>query len=166
MTAALAERFDDVLAVDVSPAMLARAQGAVSARNVTFSLVSGDRLDGVPGGIADAVVCYLVLQHLPSSAAVRRYLHEFARVLAPTGEAFLQIPIIGGARGRLWRAARAPAVILARRPDRRRAFRGFRLAGAELTRALAQAHLRVVAEDEGPSPYRYCRDRFLRLVRE
>src|SRR5689334_21827034 len=79
MTATLAERFDRVIAVDVSPAMIERARAAVSEPNVEFGVVSGDRLDGVDSGIADAVVCYLVLQHLPSRATVKSYLAEFAR---------------------------------------------------------------------------------------
>ena len=66
MTGALAERFDRVLALDVSPAMLEQARAHVTAANVTFLAVPGDRLEGVDDGSADAVVCYLVLQHLPS----------------------------------------------------------------------------------------------------
>jgi hypothetical protein len=34
-------------------------------------------------------VCYLVLQHLPIRRLVVGYLAEFARVLAPEGEAFV-----------------------------------------------------------------------------
>src|SRR5205085_2653776 len=63
MTDALAERFDRVLALDVSPAMLDQARKAVQASNVEFRLVSGAQLDSLDDGIADAVVCYLVLQH-------------------------------------------------------------------------------------------------------
>jgi SAM-dependent methyltransferase len=165
MTGALAERFDEVLALDVSPAMLERARNAVTAPNVTFLLVSGDQLDGLDQGIADAVICYLVLQHLPSRAVVLAYLREFARVLAPGGEAFVQLPVLNGSAGRLWRALRTPFVPFGRRPDRGAAFRGVRLTAAELDRGLAAAELRVLATDEGPSAYRFCRDRFLRLTR-
>ena len=164
MTGALAERFDEVVAVDVSPAMLAQAQANVTAPNVTFRPVSGERLDGVEDRSADALVCYLVLQHLPSRSVVESYLGEFARVLAPRGEAFVQVPVLGAA-GRVWRALRRPLVAVARRPDRGAAFRGFRLTRAELDRALSAARLRVLAEDEGPSAYRFSRDRFLRLAR-
>jgi SAM-dependent methyltransferase len=165
MTGALAERFDRVLALDVSPAMLEQARAAVAAPNVTFQSVAGDLLDGVEDGIADALVCYLVLQHLPSAAVVRSYLHEFARVLAPAGEAFVQVPVLEGVSGRLRRAVRTPLLRLSRRPEHGAAFRGFRLTRHELDAALAQAGLRVAAEDEGPSAYRNCRDRFLRLAR-
>ncbi len=165
MTGALAERFDRVLALDVSPAMLDQARANVAAPNVKFQLVSGDQLDGLDHGIADAVVCYLVLQHLPARRVIESYLREFARVLAPHGGAFVQVPVLGSA-GRLWRAVRRPLVAVARRPERSAAFRGFRLTRRELDRALADAGLRVLAEDEGPSAYRFSRDRFLRLARE
>jgi SAM-dependent methyltransferase len=165
MTGALAERFDRVIAVDVSPAMLDRARARVAADNVTFMLVSGERLDGLDDIVADALVCYLVLQHLPSRKVVASYLREFARVLAPFGEAFVQVPVLGGVLGRAWRAARNPLVRLSRRPDRAAAFRGFRLTRAELDRELPAAGLRVLAADEGPSAYRFSRDRFLRLAR-
>src|SRR5260221_2917463 len=157
MTGALAERFDEVLALDVSPAMLERARANVAAPNVTFQLVSGERLDGIDQGSADALVCYLVLQHLPSARVVRSYLLEFGRVLAPTGEAFAQVPVLGGLAGRAWRAVRGPLVRLARKPDHGAAFPGYRLTPRELDDALARAGLPVLAQDEGPSPYRFRR---------
>jgi ubiquinone/menaquinone biosynthesis C-methylase UbiE len=169
MTRALAERFDRVLALDVSPAMLARARAAVDAPNVEFGEVSGARLDGVADGAAGTLVCYLVLQHLPSRAAVAAYLREFARVLAPAGTAFVQLPVLDpGLRPRLWRAARTVAVPLlaraSRDPQRAAAFRGYRLTAEELESGLAAAGLRVTARDEGPdAPYRWSRDVFLRL---
>jgi len=161
MTGALAERFDQVVAVDVSPAMLERARAAVSAPNVSFVAVSGERLDGVEDGSADTLVCYLVLQHLPDREVVEAYLREFARVLAPGGAAYVQVPVLGRA-GRLWRG---PLIALGRRPETGAAFRGFRLTRRELDRGLAAAGLKVAAEDEGPSAYRFSRDRFLRLTR-
>jgi ubiquinone/menaquinone biosynthesis C-methylase UbiE len=171
MTSLLAERFDRVVALDVSPAMLARAHEAVTAPNVVFRATGGERLDGVEDGSADVLVCYLVLQHLPSREAILRYLREFGRVLGPAGEAFVQLPVLEpGIRPRLWRAARNRALPVTERlssdPSRSAAFRGFRLSERELAGGLAMAGVRVVATDEGPdAPYRYSRDRFLRLVR-
>jgi SAM-dependent methyltransferase len=164
MTGALAERFDRVLAVDVSPAMLEQASEAVQAPNVRFVAVPGERLDGVDDAIADTLICYLVLQHLPARAVVEGYLAEFARILAPGGEAYVQIPVVGAA-GHVWRSFRRPFVALGRRPETGAAFRGSRLTRGELDRALAAAGLVVAAEDEGPSAYRFSRDRFLRLAR-
>lgn len=162
MTDALAERFDRVVAVDVSPAMLTLAQEAVAAPNVEFRLVSGDRLDGVDSDSADVAVCYLVLQHLPRRSLVRAYLVELGRVLRPGGEAFVQLPVLdAGVVPRLWRALRTPAARLST-PE----LRGVRLTEAEVARAIASAGLHVRARDTGPdSPYRFSGDVFLRLVR-
>jgi ubiquinone/menaquinone biosynthesis C-methylase UbiE len=169
MTAALAERFDRVVAVDVSPAMLEQARAAVPHHRVEFRAVSGERLDGVPDASADVLVCYLVLQHLPTRAAVLRNLAEFGRVLAPGGEAFVQLPVLEhGVQARAWRAIRSMLVPVTGvfGPTHRREFRGFRLTRAELDAGLASAGLRVRAIATGPdAPYRYSRDLFLRLTR-
>jgi trans-aconitate methyltransferase len=102
MTAALAERFDRVLALDVSPAMLERARVAVPDQRVEFRAVSGDRLDGVDDAIADVLVCYLVLQHLPSRTAVLAYLAEFAGFWSRAGKPLCscRCSTTGCARGR------------------------------------------------------------------
>lgn len=171
MTGALAERFDRVVAVDVSEGMLERARAAVEAANVDFRLVSGDRLDSVEDGVAETLVCYLVLQHLPDVRVVTRYLAEFARALSPGGSAFVQLPVLReGIRPRAWRLARTvavPAASLFRRGiTERPAYRGTRLTEAELQRGLANAGLRSAERDESAaSPYRYAREVFLRLER-
>jgi SAM-dependent methyltransferase len=171
MTGLLARRFERVIAVDVSPGMLDRARAAVDARNVDFRLVSGSRLDTVADAEADVVLCYLVLQHLPSRAVVASYLAEFGRVLKPGGKAFVQLPVLRrGVVPHSWRAARGLAVPVTSRlrggVTGRAAYRGFRLTEPELERALAGAALRVAARDESPtSPYRYAREVFLRLER-
>jgi SAM-dependent methyltransferase len=162
MTGALATRFDAVVALDVSPQMIARAREEVTAPNVEFREVSGRRLDGVADGTADAAVCYLVLQHLPARRLVQAYVSELARVLRPGGEAFVQLPVLdGGLVPRLWRAVRTPVARLSR-PE----LRGVRLTRSELDQAIAGAALTVVATDVGPdSPYRLSTDLFLRLRR-
>ncbi len=169
MTAALAQRFDRVVAVDVSPEMLAQARRNVAADNVEFRPVPGDTLSGIDDSIADVLVCYLVLQHLPTRAVVLSYLEEFARVLKTTGEAFVQLPVLeSGIRARAWRAFRSALVPLTsfRGPTSAAAFRGFRLTRPELDRGLEQAALHVIATDTGPhAPYRFAEDVFLRLVR-
>jgi SAM-dependent methyltransferase len=168
MTAALAERFERVVAVDVSHAMVERARASVPDPKVDFRVVSGERLDGVESGVADALVCYLVLQHLPTRAAVVAYLAEFARVLAASGQAFIQVPVlVDGWRPRAWRAARSAVVPLTSLgPTRRPEFRGFRLTRDELDQGLDRAGLRIVSSDIGPdAPYRFSHDLFLRLTR-
>lgn len=171
MTGALAERFDRVVAVDVSPAMLDRARAAVPAANVELRPVSGGLLETVERGAADVAVCYLVLQHLPSRQVVRSYICELGRILRPGGEAFLQLPVLRpGLRPRAWRVARSLAVPVLERlssdPERAAAFRGTRLTDSELEDALAAAGLRVRRRGFGPdAPYRHSRDVFLRLER-
>jgi ubiquinone/menaquinone biosynthesis C-methylase UbiE len=168
MTKHLARRFDCVIAVDVSPAMLAQARANVGDAHVEFRTVDGDKLDSIDDGIADVVVCYLVLQHLPSGEAVVRYFAEFARVLKPHGQAYVQLPVLDdGVRPRAWRAFRSLLVPVTafRGPTSSSAFRGFRLTARELHDALARARLRVVTRTTEASPYRYSRDVFLRLER-
>ena len=115
MTAPLAERFDRVVAVDVSSRMLDLAQAAVAASNVEFVHVSGSSLEPLDAGLADVLVCYLVLQHLPSNKLISAYLREFARLLAPQGRAFVQLPVLGGGwRAHAWRLLRSLAAFCAR----------------------------------------------------
>ncbi len=171
MTSALAERFERVIAVDVSPAMLELARDRVDAPNVELRLVSGERLDSVEDRIANTVLCYLVLQHLPARRLVLAYLRELARVLDPSGRAFVQLPVLrAGASPRVWRAARSVALPIASRfrtgVTGQPAYRGFRLTERELAAGIAAAGLDVTARDEdATSPYRYAREVFLRLER-
>ena len=171
MTDLLAERFDRVVAVDVSAKMLDQARQRVRAANAEFRAVSGQSLDTVEDGIADTLVCYLVLQHLPERRLVLRYLDELSRVLAPRGAAFVQLPVLdNGLCPRVWRHARSVAVPLAavvhRRVTGSPAYRGTRLTEDELGAGLAHAGLRAAARDESPaSPYRYSHEVFLRLER-
>ena len=172
MTGFLAERFDRVAAVDVSPRMLELARSNVSSRNVEFVLVPGGGLDPLEDDVADVVLCYLVLQHLPGRDMIASHLREFARVLAPAGRAFVQLPVlVPGLRPRGWRAARGAALPLVAGVRRgvveRPEYRGFRLTGGELEEDLAAARLRVTARDESAqSPYRYAHEVFLRLEKE
>lgn len=167
ITRHLVDRFDRVLALDVSPAMLEQAEA--NAPTAEFRLVAGEGLDGVDDSVADVLVCYLVLQHLPRRELVVHFLAEFARVLKPTGEAFVQLPILDpGVPARAWRALRSALVPLTqfRGPTSTAAFRGYRLAADELERGVVAARLRVVARDTGPdAPYRFSHDVFLRLGR-
>jgi SAM-dependent methyltransferase len=169
MTGLLAARFERVVAVDVSPEMLELARSRVEATNVDFRAVGGERLDTVESGSADVLVCYLVLQHLPSRDAVTRYLAEFGRVLAPAGRAFIQIPVMTpGLRSSAWRALRRVLLPLETRVrgdvSSQAAYRGTRLDDRELDAALTAAGLGVAARDESAgSPYRYAREVFLRL---
>jgi SAM-dependent methyltransferase len=86
LTRVLAKRAAHVTAVDVSPAMLARAHDLnPQLTNVTWLLGDGESLEGIPDGTVDAVVSHVVLQHIPSAKVQLGYVAEFARVLRPGG---------------------------------------------------------------------------------
>jgi ubiquinone/menaquinone biosynthesis C-methylase UbiE len=172
MTVELAKQFDQLLVADVSPAMVEQARAAVDgagATGVEFVVVPGARLDGLPDDWGDVLVCYLVLQHLPSKRHVFSYFSEFARVLAPGGEAFVQLPVLTPSlRARAWRRIRHSAVLaaarLARAPRAQPSYKGFRLTSVELQRALEASGLETVRADrDDTSSYRFSREVFLRL---
>lgn len=173
MTGELARRFREVVAVDVSPAMLEQAREHVRASNVRFALTGG-LLDGIPDTSADIAVCFGVIQHLPTRRDVVRLFSEIARVLRPSGEALLQLPVLdGGLRPRAWRLRRSARLHLlpARTFESSPAYRGTRLTAAELDAALAAARLTVVRRVDGDddptlnSRYPYAQDTRLRVSR-
>jgi len=82
-----------VNAVDVSPEVLKLAKARLKdVKNVTFTLVNDDcLLSNYEDSRFDAVISFLVLQHLDKEDAFR-YLTEFNRVLRPHGFCLLQFP--------------------------------------------------------------------------
>jgi SAM-dependent methyltransferase len=82
---ALAERFDRVIGVDISPEMVARASRLVTDPRISFIVGSGSTLDGVSEGSADLVLSFTVFQHIPKVKTIERYLLEAGRVLRPGG---------------------------------------------------------------------------------
>lgn len=86
LTRVLARRAAHVVAVDVSPEMLTRAQELNPALdNVEWVLGDGASLAGIEDASVDAVVSHVVLQHIPSAEVQLGYVREFARILAPGG---------------------------------------------------------------------------------
>ncbi len=86
MTRWFAAAFGHVDAVDVSPAMLERARERLrGCGNVGLHQGSGYDLAGLPDSAYDLVFSYIVFQHIPSRAAIDRYVAEAARVLRPGG---------------------------------------------------------------------------------
>lgn len=168
MTAELARRWPEVLALDVSPEMLARAQ-THDLEGVRFALISGERLDGVPDRCASTLICYGVLQHIPTRRLLRTLLAEFGRALAPDGEAIVQLPVLrSGLRPWLWRLIRS-LKIRAATPHRSdfteaRAYRGARLNEHDLENALRNAGLRVQARGELPTHFKFAANATLLLV--
>jgi SAM-dependent methyltransferase len=109
LTQALADHFDEVWGVDIAPSMIDGARRLDR---------SGGRCRYVVNGTADLasfedasfgfILSLIVLQHLDPDY-IRRYLHEFIRLLAPTGLLVFQLP-----------AERAPnPIVKPRRPWRR-----------------------------------------------
>jgi len=92
MTSRLAELYGAVIALDVSPEMLAKARDALSGHhNIRYVLGGGTDLAEIESGSVDAVFSYIVLQHVPTVAGQLNYFRETRRVLRPAGVAAIQI---------------------------------------------------------------------------
>jgi SAM-dependent methyltransferase len=129
MTHRFAELYGRVIALDVSDEMLLLGQSNLSdVGNVEWVLGSGADLAVIPDCSVDNVFSYITLQHVPSTAAVLRYLEEAGRVLRPGGHGALQVRhpgplpwavdlaghLVHAAKGRRvwspeWRGTRIPA---------------------------------------------------------
>lgn len=146
-SAALAERFEQVEAVDISPEMIERARALVAVPNVRFSTVSGSDLRDFGDDSFDLVVSFLVLQHIASEDVIASYLREIARVLR--GHTLLQFDTRrGGVGSKLYEAL--PDALLPRR--RRRFMRRYRRYEARVRRLIADAGLEVRRERGGGGP--------------
>jgi SAM-dependent methyltransferase len=145
---ALADRFDRVVGVDISPEMVQRARELVSDPRVTFQVGDGLGLGGVDDACADLVLSFTVFQHIPRPDIVHGYLVEAARVLRPGGLLVFQWNNIAGARR--WAARRAVLSALQRtgvHPERYRRhapeFLGSRIPLSPLQRTLEQSGLEL-----------------------
>jgi SAM-dependent methyltransferase len=129
MTHRLAELYGRVIALDISEEMLLLGQrNLADVGNVEWVLGSGADLGVLADRSVDDVFSYITLQHVPSTAAVLRYLEEAGRVLRPGGRGALQVRrpgplpwavdlaghLVHAAQGRrvwsaAWRGSRIPA---------------------------------------------------------
>jgi SAM-dependent methyltransferase len=92
ITRVLAARSREVLGVDVSDEMLARARQHNShLTNVRWILGDGVSLAGIPAASVDCCVSVVVLQHIPDPEVTLGYVREVGRVLRPGGWAALQV---------------------------------------------------------------------------
>jgi SAM-dependent methyltransferase len=81
----LAERFDRVIGIDISPEMVERAGQLVDDPRVDFRLGDGCSLAGIDDASVDLVLSFTVLQHIPDPKIIEGYLREAGRVLRPGG---------------------------------------------------------------------------------
>jgi SAM-dependent methyltransferase len=149
MTHRFAELYGRVLALDVSEEMLRLGRGNLAgADNVEWLLGSGGDLAVIPDGRVDDVFSYITLQHVPSPAAVLRYLEEAGRVLRPGGRGALQVrhpgplPWAVDLAGHLVHAAQGRRVWSG-------AWRGTRLPARRLRQAASRPGVRVELRPRG-----------------
>jgi ubiquinone/menaquinone biosynthesis C-methylase UbiE len=82
---ALAERFKDVIAIDVSSSMLNEAKKANQhVNNIDFIHNIAEDLSVIPENSVECLYTNLVLQHMPKKRQIM-YIKEFCRVLRPKG---------------------------------------------------------------------------------
>ena len=92
MTRWAAEAFAEVHAVDVSSAMIRKAEERLGGySNLTLHLGSGYDLAFAADAYFDLVFSYIVFQHIPVRAAIENYIREAARVLKPQGAFKFQV---------------------------------------------------------------------------
>jgi SAM-dependent methyltransferase len=91
-TRVLARRAREVIALDVSDEMLARARElCADLEGVRWVLGDGVSLPGVDDGTVDACVSIVVFQHFPGPEIALGYVCELGRVLRERGWAALQV---------------------------------------------------------------------------
>lgn len=91
---ALARRFRQVFALDVSAEMVRRARELHASReygNIEFITTDGRSFNNVPEHTVDFVYSYEVFQHMPSVGVILDNLREVTRALRPTGAALIHL---------------------------------------------------------------------------
>ncbi len=115
---ALSARFERVVGVDVSEAMLAEARTVgVDLVNVEYVRNDGETLADVPDRSIDLLYSNLVLQHMPRARQLA-FIADFCRVVRPGGVLVFQTPSrhdLGTLKGWLHRLAGNRGVNLIRR---------------------------------------------------
>lgn len=89
---AMAQDFEQVIGVDVSPGMLEQARTHVNLSNVRFELGDGATLP-LPDNSCDAAFSAFVFQHFDSTEFGSKYFREIARVLKPGSTLMIHLPL-------------------------------------------------------------------------
>ncbi len=112
LTRALASHFARSFGVDISATMIAQARDLnVGIANCEWIVNTVDDLRQFDDGSFDLVLSHLVLQHVPTRAAILGLLGELARILAPGGLLIAQLPASMPLRQRLQPRRRAYAAL-------------------------------------------------------
>ncbi len=162
LTQALGAHFDRVTGVDISGQMVALARQHNARPAVSFVQNTRPDLRIFGDGSFDLVYTRITLQHI-APRYTRRYLREFARVLAPGGLLSVQIPErvpAGDPPDRLRFSPWPPTMVMRLRRYVRYHYPGwfpdtpkmqmYALARAEVVARLEDAKLEVLAVDERP----------------
>ncbi len=92
LTQALADHFDEVVGVDIAPAMVEQAAAwNKHGERVRYLLNDSDDLSLLPSESFDLVISEITLMHMRTDYS-KSYIVEFLRVLRPGGVAIFQIP--------------------------------------------------------------------------
>jgi SAM-dependent methyltransferase len=149
LTRVLAARGRHVTAIDVSGAMLARAR-ELNPELSDVEWLHGDGVSLRPLGDAsvDALVSWVVFQHIPDPEVTLGYVREIGRVLRPGGWAAFQIsddPTVHEHRGGRERVRRALRALTGRGPKGQSApeWRGSAVGLGRVSDTAAQAALTV-----------------------
>lgn len=87
----LAPHFRKLYAVDISEEMINQAKGRlVSIKNIDFIATDGVSFP-IPSSSVDFVFSFIVFQHMPDKAVIRKNMEEIARVLQTKGVAKVQL---------------------------------------------------------------------------
>jgi SAM-dependent methyltransferase len=146
---ALAERFDEVVGVDISATMIDRARTVTSSfGNCRFVVGAAPALRALPAQHYDLVVSILVLQHLPSAREAELTVTMLAGRVAPGGALIVQVPRQLPLRRRLQSRRRAYALLRNLGIAPRLLLGRFGLDPIRTT-ALSEARVRRAIEDAG-----------------
>jgi SAM-dependent methyltransferase len=112
LTLPFADHFDEVIGVDIAPAMVEHARERGGGRTgVRYLLNDRDDLSLLAGERFDLVYTGLVLQHQPSAKVALAYLSGLAALVAPGGVLAAQLPVAIPARLRLQHGRRVYAAL-------------------------------------------------------